>query len=71
MIAFHGARQGTGVTPQLAAATMHDGLEDEARVQTGNGKNVPIHPACEGSDKQGYGGDPSLTDQTDRGSFRP
>ncbi len=74
MRAFHGAREGTraassnqtpgDVTPQHAAASMHDGLEDEARVQTGNGKSVPIHPACEGSDKQGYGGDAALHDPT-------
>lgn len=43
---------------------MHDGLEDEARVQTGNGKSVPLHPACEGSDKQGFGGDAALHDPT-------
>lgn len=79
MRAFHGARQNTRaaeanyppghetpgiVTPQRAAATMHDGLEDEARAQTGNGKAVPIHPACEGSDKMGYGGDAALHDPT-------
>lgn len=82
MRAFHGARQDTRaaaanyppgestpgiVTPQRAAATMHDGLEDEARVQTGNGKSVPVHPACEGSDKQGYGGDAALHDPTGQG----
>lgn len=74
MRAFHGARQGTraaatnqtpgNVTPQLAAASMHDGLEDEARVQTGNGASVPLHPASEGSDKMGYGGDAALHDPT-------
>lgn len=78
MRAFHGARQNTRsavenrtpgddpsiITPRLAAANMHDGLEDEARVQTGNGKSVPLHPACEGSDKQGFGGDAALHDPT-------
>ncbi len=77
MIAFHGAKQDTRsaaknqspgeISPQHAAAAMHDGLEDEARVQTGNGKSVPIHPACEGSDKQGYGGDAALHDPTGKG----
>lgn len=73
MRAFHGARQGTraasnnqppGADVKLAAASMHDGLEDEARVQTGNGKSYPLHPATEGSDKQGYGGDAALHDPT-------
>lgn len=70
MRAFHGARQGTKAavnnrTPGVehAAANMHDGLEDEARVQT-TGRNVPIHPACEGSDKMGHGGDAALHDPT-------
>ena len=82
MRAFHGARQDTRsassnrapglddpsiITPQHAAAAMHDGLEDEARVQTSNGANVPLHPAFEGSDKQGYGGDAALHDPTGQG----
>ena len=52
------------VTPQFAAATMHNDLSDDARWLGQGHKNVPIHPACEGSDKQGYGGDAVQHDPT-------
>ena len=77
--AFHGARQGTlgaeanlapgfdPVTPQAAAATMHNDLADDAKQHAHGSRNVPVHPACEGSDKQGYGGDASQHDATGQG----
>ena len=52
------------VTPKFAAATMHNDLADNARQLAQGDKNVPVHPAFEGSDKQGYGGDASSHDPT-------
>src|SRR5579862_4114801 len=55
------------VTPQFAAATMHNDLSEDAK-QLGWGlHNVPLHSsviATEGSDKQGYGGDAAQHDPT-------
>jgi hypothetical protein len=45
------------VTPQYAAAVMHNDLSDDAKQLANGSKNVPIHPATEGADKMGYGGD--------------
>ena len=79
MRAFHGARQGTlgaeanlapgfdPITPKVAAATMHNELSDDAARHANGARNVPVHPACEGSDKMGYGGDAALHDPTGQG----
>ena len=82
MRAFHGARQDTlgaeanlapgfdVIKPETAAATMHNGLADNAKQLASGDRNVPLHPAqvpTEGSDKQGYGGEASTRDPTGRG----
>lgn len=48
------------VTPQFAAATMHNNLAENAREIAHGNSNVPIHPAqvpSEGSDTQETEGD--------------
>jgi hypothetical protein len=58
------------VSPQFAAATMHNDLSDDAKQLANGDKNVPIHPdqvATEGSDKQGWGGDAAQHDPTGQG----
>ena len=55
------------ITPKFAAATMHNDLSDDARQLAQGDKNVPVHPAFEGSDKQGYGGDAAQHDPTGAG----
>jgi hypothetical protein len=79
MRAFHGARQNTlgaeanlapgfdPISPKAAAATMHNGLADDVKQVADGTKNVPVHPAQEGSDKQGYGGDAALHDPSGLG----
>lgn len=77
MRAFHGAAQGTQsaeaneapgfnrISPVEAAATMHDGLSDDAKQVANGSTNVPIHPAqtpTEGSDTQETEGDGSVRD---------
>lgn len=55
------------LSPETAAATMHNNLAENAREIANGADNVPIHPAqvaTEGSDKQGYGGDASRRDPT-------
>lgn len=55
------------VTPQFAAATMHNDLSDDAKQIAQGGRNVPIHPAqvpSEGSDTQETEGDGSVRDPT-------
>jgi len=58
------------ISPQDAAATMHDDLSDDAKKLANGSRNVPIHPAqvaTEGSDKQGWGGDAAQHDPTGQG----
>lgn len=53
------------VSPVFAAATMHNGLDDNAKQVADGEKNVPIHPAQvpnEGSDTQETEGDGSVRD---------
>lgn len=54
----------THVTPEVAASTMHDDLADNANSLASGTRNVPVHPACEASDKMGFGGDAALHDPT-------
>lgn len=53
------------ISPVEAAATMHNGLSDNAKQLANGEKNVPIHPAqtpTEGSDTQETEGDGSVRD---------
>ena len=53
------------ISPVEAAATMHNGLSDNAKMVANGSKNVPIHPAqtpTEGSDTQETEGDGSVRD---------
>lgn len=55
------------VSPQFAAASMHNDLSDDAKQIANGERNVPIHPnqvPDEGSDKQGWGGDAAQHDPT-------
>ena len=52
------------VAPKFAAAVMHNDLSDDAKQLANGSKNVPVHPATEGADKIGYGGDASQLDPT-------
>lgn len=59
------------VTPQFAAATMHNDLADNAKQIAHGYEAVPIHPAqvpSEGSDTQESEGDASVRDPTGLGS---
>lgn len=58
------------VSPVEAAATMHNGLSDNAKMIANGSKNVPIHPAqtpTEGSDTQETEGDGSVRDPSGNG----
>ena len=55
------------VTPQFAAAMMHNDLSEDAKQLGWGFHNVPLHQsavATEGSDKHGYGGDAARHDPT-------
>jgi hypothetical protein len=80
--AFHGARQDTlgaeanlapgfdAIAPETAAATMHNGLADNAKQVANGDRNVPLHPAqvpSEGTDTNETEGDGSVRDPTGRG----
>ena len=58
------------VTPQFAAAVMHNDLSDDAKMVANGSKNVPLHPAqvpSEGSDTQETEGDGSVRDPSGKG----
>jgi hypothetical protein len=55
------------VTPQFAAANMHNDLSDDERQLAQGGRNIPLNPATlptEGSDTQETEGDGSVRDPT-------
>jgi hypothetical protein len=55
------------VSPQFAAATMHNDLSDDERQLAQGGENIPLNPAMvpsEGSDGQETEGDGSVRDPT-------